>query len=371
MSTDKSTLSLPTMLRDIWRSDPDANIDPSLAMRPRFELENGAHKYNAAACYLSALASAWSYSNVATLKDLLTDAMQMPLECACFEAHNASMYLDTDAYLLYTKDTRSRFGILVFRGTELTSVGDILADLNVDLVPFPDRSDTKGNVHTGFHEGVGAIWKRVYAMLDKAGIDELVITGHSLGGALALLVTARLFLNDDDAVLARVQRALRGVYTFGQPAVGDARFCSWLRERAKGQIFRHVYARDVVPRVPTVDMGCDFRHLPLGIWTTNAHGEFWEGPSEQTTFHLARFFAMAAGMSMAEFVTRRINVGLSRKMLRFWYSLDDHSPVNYLRISKQTYLNRSSRSTLAPSGKDQLLKRPNSHEALAPARETP
>jgi hypothetical protein len=32
----------------ITRCEPDADIDPSLAMRPRFELENGAYEYNVA-----------------------------------------------------------------------------------------------------------------------------------------------------------------------------------------------------------------------------------------------------------------------------------------------------------------------------------
>jgi hypothetical protein len=369
MSTHDVGLSLPLNSgADIERCDPDLDIDESLAVVPRFEVESGSYKYNPAACYLSALASAWSYSNVSTLKDLLTDEMQVRLECVGFEAHNSTMYLDTDAYLLYTKRKDPRFGILVFRGTELEGVGDILADLNVDMVPFPDQSNAKGKVHAGFHEGVLAIRKRVYAMLKKTQINDLIITGHSLGGALALLTTAHFYLNDRDEVFSAVQRALRGVYTFGQPAVGDARFCAWLNERTRGQVFRHVYARDVIPRVPTIDMGKEFRHLPCGIWTATPQKAFWEGPSKETSFRMAKFFAMAAGMSVAEFVTRRIHFGMSRKALKFWYSLDDHSPVHYLRISKQTYLNNSTRSTEIPSRGD-LRTRSGNGPAPTPSAE--
>jgi hypothetical protein len=67
-----------------------------------------------------------------------------------------------------------------------------------------------------------------------------MITGHSLGGALALLAAATWV--DGEPV--------QGVYTYGQPMVGKADFVSSVRRRLLDRYFRFVNDSDVVPRVP-------------------------------------------------------------------------------------------------------------------------
>lgn len=75
----------------------------------------------------------------------------------------------------------------------------------------------------------------------------LYITGHSLGGALAVLAAA--LIDWDDELNKMFPDMLRGIHTYGQPMVGDATFA---REHADGigkYPFRHVYERDIVPRL--------------------------------------------------------------------------------------------------------------------------
>lgn len=80
------------------------------------------------------------------------------------------------------------------------------------------------------------------------GADRaLWITGHSLGGALAILMAARLYESDIDVT---------GVCTFGQPKTGDSKFKHHYDRALGGRTWRVVYRNDPVPRW----MGAIFRH---------------------------------------------------------------------------------------------------------------
>jgi len=76
----------------------------------------------------------------------------------------------------------------------------------------------------------------------KAPLERLYITGHSLGGAMAVLAAARLFLPSESSL----GRLGHGVYTFGQPAVGNAEFAEKCESLFGERLYRHIYAHDVV-----------------------------------------------------------------------------------------------------------------------------
>ena len=134
--------------------------------------------------------------------------------------------------------------VLAFRGTE-KKVSDWLTD--VRCVPT-----VQGNakVHSGFLEaftitkGVAGETVRevVEGILDRAEAKDddgrrfpLFITGHSLGGALALLAT-KLVAPDVDGAC----------YTFGAPRVANYEYFRFI----KTPVYRIVNSADVVPRVP-------------------------------------------------------------------------------------------------------------------------
>jgi triacylglycerol lipase len=134
---------------------------------------------------------------------------------------------DTQAYVA----VRSNAVIVAFRGTEPTRLQDFTTDRKARLVPFETkfRISGWGQVHEGWADGAHAHRTK-----------SVWITGHSLGGALAM-VTA--------AVLAK-DHPIAGVYTFGQPRVGDPAFCARYEETLGGITFRCVNDRDLVPHVP-------------------------------------------------------------------------------------------------------------------------
>lgn len=139
------------------------------------------------------------------------------------------------------------FAVVAFRGTQTFLLGrdpltvldsiaeDFLTDSRVALVPA--RRPAQGRVHRGFRGALDEIWDPLSELVARLRRDDpdraIWLTGHSLGGALAILAASRL---------PRVQ----GVYVFGAPHVGDARFRAGLPVRP----VRFVHGSDLVTRVP-------------------------------------------------------------------------------------------------------------------------
>lgn len=128
-----------------------------------------------------------------------------------------------------------RQAILAFRGTQMTNLGDWLTDLNV----LPITRDY-GTVHRGFLTAFQVVQASLEDHLQRLEGIPLVVTGHSLGGALATIAAAEW----------RGRHSIRGVYTFGQPAVGRSTFPQYMGLHYGSKFFRIVYRDDVVARVP-------------------------------------------------------------------------------------------------------------------------
>ena len=134
--------------------------------------------------------------------------------------------------------------VLAFRGTE-KKISDWLTDAR--CVP---KVEGKSKVHTGFIEAF-AEKKDADGRTVKEAVEEILaggdakggngeplplfITGHSLGGALALLATKLVAPNVNGAC-----------YTFGAPRVGNYEYFRFI----KTPVYRIVNSSDIVPRVP-------------------------------------------------------------------------------------------------------------------------
>ena len=99
--------------------------------------------------------------------------------CAIFQHHNPSSRINTKKTLY-----------VVFKGS--SSMRDFMSDLNIIKTPFaeiPQLADLPGTTHGGF-------WKHMRAEVDQImgavvkfsqSMERIVVTGHSLGGAMATL----------------------------------------------------------------------------------------------------------------------------------------------------------------------------------------
>lgn len=121
--------------------------------------------------------------------------------------------------------------VVVFRGTEVTSIADLKADLNINLVDAPSG----GRIHCGFLKAYEQVAAQLNEDLKLAGDLPVYITGHSLGGALAMVATR--YLGSD---------SVGATYTFGCPRVGDDTFF----KKIKTPVYRVVNAADGVARIP-------------------------------------------------------------------------------------------------------------------------
>ena len=137
--------------------------------------------------------------------------------------------------------------IIAFRGTEPINADDWLSDINYHqrkLLP-----SVPGLVHGGFAVAIAEVMQ---AMLDAvAGVTRgemprIFITGHSLGGALAVLAAAVLQFE--------ARRSIAAVYTYGQPRVGDLEFSRAFDSKLGSITFRYVNDLDIVPHLPPAQL---------------------------------------------------------------------------------------------------------------------
>ena len=159
---------------------------------------------------------------------------------------------------------------IAIRGTE--TIGEWLR--NVEAIPFPFPGG--GFVHAGFLR----IWERLEcvtfggevvtmreAVASLPGLKHVIVTGHSLGAALATLVAADL---------ATVHPGQVELLTFASPRVGELFF----RNRIDHEVLHHRVANyfDAVrhlPALPFVHCG-DAHYLGPTDVTTPSATRWWD-----------------------------------------------------------------------------------------------
>ena len=152
----------------------------------------------------------------------------------------------------------------------------------------------RGVVHSGFWALYKGVRDLVYAGIakgfrDHPDAEELVITGHSMGGAVSYLLVM-------DALLGKISlppNCKLKLVSFGSPRVGDEAFVKYWRElrtsfREKHEFTEHCVKayNDGVPSLPPLSFG--YRHFtetPLYL----IHGRLYNVPPSESEFSL--FFA--------------------------------------------------------------------------------
>lgn len=140
--------------------------------------------------------------------------------------------------------------VICFRGTK--QIKDWITNVKMDKAPITDPTTNVriGNMHKGFHDAYRSVHDDIAARLQGYEDLPLYITGHSLGGALAVVAT-----------WYQSSARLAACYTFGAPRVGDQD----LIDRFKTPIYRVVNGPDPVPFVPPSGAAIDIVKALLRI----------------------------------------------------------------------------------------------------------
>ncbi|WP_437669261.1 lipase family protein [Sorangium sp. So ce131] len=339
-------------------------------------VREGVHDRNIA--NLLGIASAWSYSDIDTFARLIhRRGVAEYNETVGVTNANPALFVDTTAYLVQSRD--KKLAILVFRGTGLQNTVNWLTDASAR----PDAFFTAGHVHGGFYRAALVLWPTLSSLLlsalkgesicsvarreraevkdcvgasrpcgeaeqadaalaegaealrgrgqgcpsgEEGGIEALYITGHSLGGALAVVAAALLHV---DPTLDGLRQKLRGVYTYGQPMVGFSDFTARFEEEFGKKLFRHVYGKDIVPCLPPRTTG-HFVHFGREY---GAGDGGWMYRSKSVS--QVRTFLGSTLVGVLAWTQTQLSGLPLLKWLPTRYSWGDHSPLNYLRTSQE------------------------------------
>jgi len=166
--------------------------------------------------------------------------------------------------------------------------------------------------HQGFVNAIADIWDPVYQAIDaemKASERPLWITGHSLGGALAVLAAW---------LCTRKFQSVHQVYTFGAPMVGNAAASQAINQALPNKIFRYVNGPDPIPKLPQMSL----------IANEYGHCECEKAVGEPATGFFDGFMSKAVnGLLNASLIDEMWNHIKGR--------VDAHAMTNYLTLLRE------------------------------------
>ncbi|XP_038724079.1 triacylglycerol lipase OBL1-like [Tripterygium wilfordii] len=280
----KPTRSSATFMSAFGFLDKRVNLDHNI--------KPGDSRYHGA---LAMMASKISYENKAFVESTVKDCWKMELLEYKDYWNDFQRKHTTQAFMLHDKSTDPDMIVVAFRGTEIFDADAWCTDIDISWYELPGI----GKIHGGFMKALGLVmyqgWplevvdheqhsnggdrplayysirQKLREMLKvKNNRTRFILTGHSLGGALAVLFPAILALHEETWLLER----LEGVFTFGQPRVGDEEFRVFMKRQLDKYGFRYlrfVYCNDVIPRSPTDDSTFLFKHFGTCLYYNSCY----------------------------------------------------------------------------------------------------
>ncbi|CAL5061129.1 unnamed protein product [Urochloa decumbens] len=166
--------------------------------------------------------------------------------------------------------------VIAIRGTQENSVQNWIKDMiwkQLDL-SYPNMPNAK--VHSGFFSLYNntilrlAITSAVHKARKTYGDINVIVTGHSMGGAMASFCALDLAMKlGSDSVQ---------LMTFGQPRVGNAAFASYFAKYVPNTI-RVTHGHDIVPHLPpyfSFLSHLTYHHFPREVWVHDSEGNTTE-----------------------------------------------------------------------------------------------
>ncbi|KAI8357815.1 Alpha/Beta hydrolase protein [Blakeslea trispora] len=163
---------------------------------------------------------------------------------------------DTNGFVMTSAADQTIY--LSFRGS--VSSQNWVTNFNYRFTSFDNVKGARA--HSGFYSAVKDS-SRTYLPVIKSLLDanpkyKVVVTGHSLGGALALLAGIDLLGKE-----SRITSSNLKIYTYGGPRVGDSNFVDYVA-KSNVPVLRSVNGLDPIPQAPPRVNG--YVHAGVEAW---------------------------------------------------------------------------------------------------------
>ncbi|CAN4092690.1 unnamed protein product [Withania somnifera] len=330
----------------------------------RVDLDNTRNVGDSHYAPLSIMAAKLAYENEAFTKKVITHNWQMDF-IKLYNFWNAYQEVyTTQAIMFQDKVEDSNLIVVAFRGTIPYNADHWITDVDLSWYEL----EGVGKLHAGFMKALGLqknkgwpkeidespdqklfayyeIRKELKMILSKNEKAKFILTGHSLGGALAILFAAILTFHEEEWLLDK----LDGVYTFGQPRVGDPQFGNFMKDKldkCNVKYYRHVYSNDMVPRLPYDDTTF-FKHFGSCLYYNSLYnGKEMEEEPNKNYFSVLWFLPMLL-IAVYEFIRGFIlpwtkgshyREGWFQKMVRIVGlvipGLSAHTTIDYVNLTR-------------------------------------
>ncbi len=309
--------------------------EPSV-LGPDFPAPHPTTAYHEKWAYVLSVISGWAYAEGQVLADELFFHGLPGCTVHEISVENKALLIVATAYVVV--DEEHKVAIIAFRGTEPDSLINWLTDAESAKYAFGS-----GYVHSGFYANVEAVWANIVDLVDPLvegeKIQEIYVTGHSLGAAMAIVAAAQIFKDlTRKSPYAKWRDCIRGVYSFASPMVGDRQFAREFEGRFGSFLYRYTYDQDVVPCLPPTSVDTDFEHFGIRRFAHTCE-ETWTVGGDDRRAELADLAAV-----VGSFFTRRIDALRPLGMRVCKYSLDDHSPRGYIEVTRNALLPQKGRA---------------------------
>ena len=256
----------------------------------------------------TSLCSSLAYETVSTVRRTAVENWKFD-DCQFISTENTECFVASSSQAI----------VVSFRGTQQTS--DWLINLNIAT-----KSTNYGWVHRGFYFALHSVKNQVERALDHfdAQQKKVILTGHSLGGAVATIGAAEWF----------GKYPISGIYTFGQPAVGFSTLRSSIEVIYPQKFYRFVNDDDIVPQVPP-----GYRHVGK-LYHFDAQGDMRHesfrtvSPVAEDTPTMSRrqFMELQTRLKSARETSVRSNERLERSLTQegLFPSISDHNINRYI-----------------------------------------
>ncbi|XP_019418708.1 PREDICTED: uncharacterized protein LOC109329483 [Lupinus angustifolius] len=257
---------------------------------------------NRALMDLCMMASKLAYENSQVIKKVVNHHWKMHFVDFYNGWNDYQKEMSTQVFILCDKAKDANFILISFRGTELFDAYDWITDFDYSWYEIPNM----GKVHMGFLEALGlgnrvepstfyyhlqmknkssetpppktemtayyTLRSKLRSLLEEHKNAKFIVTGHSLGGALAISFPTILVMHEEMDIMEK----LLGIYTFGQPRIGDRQLGKFMEthlEQPVPKYFRVVYCNDLVPRLPYDDKTFLYKHFGLCLYYNSFYSE--------------------------------------------------------------------------------------------------